>query len=102
MQRDVIGHVGMADGAEQDGVVLPQHVPAVGRHDAAGLLVVGAAPGQLGPFDGRALAAQRGVGHAHGLVDHFRSNAVAADHGDAGNCHCILLEGSLSRLVRSP
>ncbi len=101
VQRDVVGHVGTADGAEQNGVVLLQHVPAVGRHDAAGLLVVGAAPGEPVPFDGRPLAAQGGVGDAHGLVDHFRPDAVAADHGDAGNCHCTILGATLLHRVHS-
>ena len=100
VQGDVVGHVRAADGAEQHRVVTAEHVPAVGRHDAAGLLVVGAAPGQLVPFRRRAIAAQGGVGHADGLVDHFRPDAVAADHGDAGNCHCTTLSVSLCATMR--
>ncbi len=51
MQSDVVRHVGMTDGAEQHGVMAPQDFPSVSRHDTPGLLVVGAAPGELIPFD---------------------------------------------------
>ena len=47
----VIGHVGTADGAEQDGVVLLKGVPAVVGHHAAMLLVVRGAPRQAVPIE---------------------------------------------------
>ncbi len=43
-QRDVIGHVGIADRAEKDGVEEPQPVKPVFRHHPAGLGVGLAAP----------------------------------------------------------
>ena len=46
-QRDVIGHVGRADRAEQDGVVILDQVAAVRRHERAGLLVALRAPVEM-------------------------------------------------------
>ena len=41
VNRHLVRHVGAANRAEENGVVLCQCVPAVRRHDAAMLLVVG-------------------------------------------------------------
>ena len=46
-QRDVVGDIRVAGGAEQDGIVLPDQVAAVLRHHAAVLLVVLAAPVEM-------------------------------------------------------
>ena len=82
----------MTDGAEENGVVLAQDVPAVGRHHPAGFQIVIAAPGQAIPFqNGAGLVAQGGVGDADGLVDYFGADAVAADDRDAKSCHCKIL-----------
>ena len=59
-----------------------QRVPAVFGHHAAVLLVVLRVPGQAVPVDRGAVAADGGVGDADGLVDDFRTDAVAADDCD--------------------
>jgi hypothetical protein len=46
-QGDVIGHVGRADRAEIDGVVMPDAVPPVGRHHHAVPLVIVRAPVEM-------------------------------------------------------
>jgi hypothetical protein len=64
-------------------------VVSVRRQHGAGLLVVGGAPGQAVPLEGGVGLARGGVGHANGLVDDLRTDAVAGDDGDAESWHCI-------------
>ena len=78
------GHIGTADGAEQDGVVFPELVPAVVRHHLAMLLVEVGAPRETVPFErGTVVAGDGGIRYADGLLDHFRTDTIAADDCDA-------------------
>ena len=54
VQGDVVRDVGVSDGAEEDGVEAGELFQAILGHQAAGLAVVVAAPGELGKPEGRA------------------------------------------------
>ena len=87
-QRDVVGHAGPADRAEQDGVGLAQLVQAVGRHHRAGLLVGLAGPVVMRIGEVEAEAARGCVEHFQRFGHGFLADAVAGQDGDAvGACH---------------
>ena len=81
MVRDVFP----ADGAEVDGVEVLEGVQAVGVHHLAGLGVVPAAPGELGPLEGELAAGilRQGVQDAAAGGDDFLADAVGGDGSDA-------------------
>ena len=62
-QRDVVGNLGPADGAEEDGVEGPQLLEAVFRHHAPALQEPFAAPVELGPLEGDIEAPPHGLQH---------------------------------------
>ena len=93
-QRDVVGDVGIADGAEIDRVRGAQPGHRVGRHEAAMLAVVVRAPVVVRHLQ-REAAVARGdrVEHLEPGADHLRANAVGGYRGDA-----VLGHGSVFRL----
>ena len=83
-QRHVVGHGGIADGAEQQRVESPCDVERVRRHHRAGLVVVRRAPGQLVPRK----VDPEGVDDLARLRDDLRPRAVTGDHRDPmGHVH---------------
>jgi hypothetical protein len=97
-QRDVIGHVGRAGRAEQDGVVALDQVAAVLRHERAGLLVALGAPVERVEGECKAAVALRAGGQRLDPGgDHLGADAVAwygcdaiGAHGKAsGDCSTI-------------
>ena len=84
----VVRHVRAAHRAEQNGVELLELLEAVSGHHPAVLLVIAAAPGEARPAQAGLVAPHRRVGHADGLFDHLRADAVAADHRHLESCHC--------------
>src|SRR5262249_2902344 len=99
---DGVRHVGTADGAEEDGVVLAERVPAVFGNDAAGLLVKGGAPGKMVPFEARAILASGNIGHLDRVLDDLRTDPVAPDDPDAESCHCKNIPGWVRDARLSP
>ena len=98
-QRDVVGHVGRAGRAEQDGVVALDQVEAVLGHERAGLLVALGAPVEMIEGDGEAAVALGArLQHLDAGGDHLGADAVPGDGGDAKRSHL----GSPKRLRRSP
>ncbi len=87
-QRDVVGHVGHAGRAEQDGVMALDQVTAVFGHERAGLLVARRAPVEM--IEGeREVAVARGAGveRLDAGSDHFAADAVSGDCRDAVRAH---------------
>ena len=82
-ERDVVGDARRADGAEQHGVERADSFDRVRGHHPAVFLVVGAAPGELDPFDRHAGRVDDGAR----LGDHLRSDSVPCDHRDTVHCH---------------
>ena len=80
--QDARGHVGMADGAQQDGAVAAQLVQRGGRQDFAGLQVAVAAEVEVVQFVADAFQLGHGLEDLHAFGRHFRPGAVAADHGN--------------------
>ena len=77
-QRDVVGHVGHAGRAEQDGVVALDLLAPVVGHEGAGLLVALRAPVEV--IEGNreaAVALGAGVEHLDTRRDHLLADAVA-------------------------
>jgi hypothetical protein len=82
-ERDMVGDLLVADGAEIDGVELAQGGKPVLRHHPAVLAVVVGTPGEI--LDGEAEAAVALLDDAHDLEpggDHFLANAVRRYGGD--------------------
>jgi len=73
-----------AHGAEVDGVEVPQHLQCVLVHHAAGLLVVAAAPRELGPLEGEGAVRTGGDGVENGAAggDDLNANTVGRNGGD--------------------
>ena len=88
-QRDVVGHVGRAGRAEQDGVVIPDLVAAVLRHHDAVLLVVFGPPVEMVDLEFEiAVALRQGVQHLDACGNDFGADAVARD-----GCYGVRLHG---------
>ena len=77
--EDAGGDVGMADGAEEDGVELAELVEAVGGERFAGFEVAVAAPVEIGELELEVLEFGDGLEDLDALGRHFRARAVAAD-----------------------
>ena len=91
-QRDVVGHVGRAGRAEQDGVVALDQVEAVLRHEGAGLLVALRAPVEMVEGEREAaVALGAGLQHLDARGDHLLADAVAGNGGNAIGAHLALL-----------
>src|SRR6516225_8107417 len=91
MQRDMVRDLRAANGAQENGIVAPERVPAIDRQHAASLLIVSGAPRQAGPLHCRLVMTKGRVGHANSLLGDFRPYAVASDYRDAPSCHCKLI-----------
>jgi hypothetical protein len=81
-QRDVVGHPGPADGAEEDRLEAAEDLQPVGRHHRALLLVAPARPVELGVLERDAVPRAHGVEHLAGGGDDLRADPVARDDGD--------------------
>ncbi len=91
-QRHMVGHVGMADGAEKDRIEQPQPVEPVGRHHLTGLDIGLAAPVEFAPFEREAKAPGRPLHHRNAFRHHFAPDAVAGDDRDPiAVCHVRFL-----------
>ena len=86
-QRDVVGHVGPADRAEQDRVRRAQRLEPVGRHHPAGLDEVVAAPRVLGQVEREAVGAARRLQHLERGGRDLAADPVAWDDGDPVTPH---------------
>jgi hypothetical protein len=87
-QRDVVGHVGGAGRAEQDGVVLADQVEAVLRHERARLLVALRPPVEMIERNREpAVAPGAGAEHLDPGCNHLGADAVARNGGDAVCAH---------------
>src|SRR2546422_820988 len=82
-ERDVVGHAGESDGAEEDRLELPEPVQTVLGHHAAGLREALAAPVERRPLDVEAEPAAGGVEDAHALGHDFLADPIAGDRRDA-------------------
>jgi hypothetical protein len=87
-ERDVVGDVRVAGGAEQDRVLAAQRVEAVGGHHLAVGAEPVAAPAEVLELEaeGRALGGQR-LQHALPGRDDFLADAVAGDGRDSVGLH---------------
>src|SRR5439155_6375432 len=81
-ERDMVGHSGKSDGAEEYAVVVADAIEPILGHHAAGLRVVFAAPGQLVPFERDAESRPRGFEDANALGHDLLADAVAGDERD--------------------
>ena len=93
----MVGHVGVADGAEIDGIEAAQPLQPVFGHHASVLAVIIRAPGkafhvQLQP----GLARLQGVEDSQARRDDFSADAVAGNGGDPVLSHGAGLLGSVS------
>src|SRR6185503_6914290 len=87
-QRDVIGHVGRAGGAEQDGVVALDQGEAVLGHERTRLLVALRAPVEMVEGDlEAAIPPGAGLQRLDAGRDHLLADAVSGDGGDAQLSH---------------
>ena len=87
-QRDVVGNVGHAGRAEQDGVVAFDQVAAVFGHERAGLLVALRAPVEV--IEGNreaAVALGAGLQHLDAGRDHLLADAVARNGRNPKRAH---------------
>ena len=89
MDRHLVRHIRRADRTEQDGIVLGERLPSIDWQDAAILAVEFRSPWQMVEFKSvtRIMLRHDFFKHADGLIDHFRPDAIATDHGDLVNCH---------------
>ena len=87
--EDARGDVGMADGAEQDGVELPQLVEAVGGEGLAGFEIAIAAPVEFGELQlvGKAFDFGDGLENFDAFSRHLRSRAVATNNRNFHRIH---------------
>src|SRR5262249_4137377 len=101
-QADVVGDGRPAHGAEVDGVEVLQHLQGVLVHHAAGLLVVAAAPRQLGPIEGEGAVRISGNGVEDGAAggDDLSANTVGGDGGDLIGAGCGRVGHRVSCAVR--
>ena len=91
LEGDVVGDVGVADGAEQDSVVGFQQLQPVVRHHFAGLAVVGRPPRIFGVVeDGASRCGGKGVQHLAAFRDDFGTHTVTGDDGQAVLRHLSL------------
>src|SRR5438552_429573 len=68
--RDVVRHVGAADGAQLNGIMLPELIPSIFVHHAAGLLVKSRMPGETIPLQRNFLVTDDGgVGDTNRLLN---------------------------------
>src|SRR5690606_35499375 len=94
-QGDVVGDVGEADGAEEDGVEGGKLGDAVLRHHAAGLGVALAAPVEGLGLDREAESPAGGLERQDSLRYHFIADAVARYGGDPVALHDRSLSAGL-------
>ena len=96
VNRDAVRHPGrVADRAEQDGVERGQRVPPVRRQHPAGLEVKIGTPRQLGERQLGAVEPGGGRRDRDGVPGDFGADAVAAEDGDPGGCHCGRFRGGV-------
>ena len=88
VEGDVVGDLGMAHGAQQDGVAGLQEVDGAGGHHASPAAVVRRSPFEILKHEGHVLAAAGAIEHAAGLRNHLRAHAIARDHCNGESLHC--------------
>ena len=88
-ERDMVGHAGKADRAEEDGIEAGQPVEAVLRHEPAGLCIAFAAPVELGPVPLYAEAGAGGLQHPDAFRHDLPADAVAGNDSDTVAIHRI-------------
>ncbi len=103
-QRDVVGNVRIAHGAEEDRVATFQALQPVLRHHAAVLSVVVGAPGKMFDLEAEAAIARLERGeHAEPGGDDFFADAVGGNGGDSILAHGgTFLPGSPSSPIAAP
>ena len=80
-EGDMVGHAGIADRAEIDGVEARKDLDAVFRHHPPGLEVIFAAPWEICIIKDKAALLGRAVKDLYALGQHLGADAVAADNG---------------------
>jgi hypothetical protein len=86
-ERDVVGHGGPADRAQEDRLEGPQPLDAVLGHHATKALEALAAPGELLELEADPEAAADGLERAQALGHHLLADPVARDHRDLVTAH---------------
>src|SRR5262249_11166264 len=87
-KRNVIRNLGVAGGAEQNGVVVPDQIETIFRHHAAVLLVVFAAPIEVIELEREpAVTLGNGVHDLHASRDDFRADTVTGNSCDLVGFH---------------
>src|SRR5580658_8509502 len=81
-ERNVIGHIGMTDSAEENCVEGTQLFEAVFGHHAAGAAIYLAAPIEILPRAIKAEALARGIQRANSLRHDLKPDSVTGDHSD--------------------
>jgi hypothetical protein len=88
-QRDVIRHAGVADRAEEDGVVVTELFEPVFRHHATRPPIRFAAPVKVIEAEVDSESPARGFQHTQSLGDYFLPDAIPGDHGNTIGLHGI-------------
>src|SRR5215469_5696311 len=89
-QRDMVGHIGMADGAEVNGVVQPEPVEPIFGHHPPGLSIALAAPVEFIPAEFKSVGACRALHRGNAFGHNFVPDPVAGDYCYAITlCHAI-------------
>ena len=87
-EGDVVRNTGRTNGTKENGVKLAEDLNAVLGHHSPGLLVVVAAPGEMGEFKPEAPVQSGGfLQDPDSLPDHFRTDAVTGNHSDFIDIH---------------
>ena len=86
--QDAGRHVGMADGAQQNGVERPQLLDRAGRQGLAGPQITLAAEVEFLQLVLKSLQRGDRLQDLEGLRSHFRAGPIAGNHGDL---HLLLL-----------
>src|SRR6516225_3717653 len=81
-QGDMVGHFGMADRAEVDGIVKPQALEPILRHHQAHIDVALAAPVELVPLATKAIGSRSRFHCGDSLRHHLAPDTVAGNHRD--------------------
>ena len=98
-ERDVIGNAGIADGAEEYGIVRRKLIEAIFRHHAAGFEIRFAAPVEIFPGDGKAELARGGLDGFDSLGNYFLADTIAGERGNLiASVFCVGHSPSFFRL----
>ncbi len=89
VKRGVVGNIGMADGAEQDGVAGLEEVDGAGGHHAAPAEKMLGAPVEILKRKGDLVFLGDPFQDAFGLRDDFGADAIARDYRDRECLHWL-------------